>query len=57
MHRPCLVVFGKLDRARAKLGSTMVTSYPGQSGLPWPGELVIRSTITYGEEVRIDKSI
>ena len=29
-------------------GSTMVTGYPGQSGLPWPGELVIGSTITYG---------
>ena len=28
----------------------MVTGYPGQSGPPWPGELVIGSTITYGEE-------
>ena len=28
----------------------MVTGYPGWSGLPWPGELVIGSTITYGGE-------
>ena len=50
MHRPCLVVFGNLDCAQTMFGSTMVTGYPGQSGLPWPGELVIRSTITYGGE-------
>ena len=31
-------------------GSTMVTGYPGQSGPPWPGELVIRSTIMCGGE-------
>ena len=31
-------------------GSTMVTGYPGRSSPPWPGELVIGSTITYGEE-------
>ena len=30
--------------------STMVTGYPGRSGPPWPGELVIRSTITYRGE-------
>ena len=30
--------------------STMVTGYPGQSGPLWPGELVIGSTITYGEK-------
>ena len=35
----------------------MVTSYPGQSSPPWPGELVIGSTITYGGEGRIDKSM
>ena len=28
----------------------MVTGYPGRSGPPWPGELVIGSTITYGGE-------
>ena len=56
MHRPCLVVFGSPDCARAMFGSTMVTGYPGWSGLPWPGELVIGSTITYGE-VKIDKSV
>ena len=33
-------------------GSTMVTGYPGWSGLPWPGEVVIGSTIMYGEEVK-----
>ena len=52
MHRPCLVVFGNLDHAQAMFGSTMVTSYPERSGLPWPGEVVIGSTITYGEEVK-----
>ena len=31
-------------------GSTMVTGYPGQSGLLWLGELVIKSTIMYGGE-------
>ena len=31
-------------------GSTMVTGSPGWSGPPWPGELVIGSTITYGGE-------
>ena len=50
MHRPCLVVFGNLDCARAMLGSTMVTGYPGRSGLLWPEELVIGSTIMYGGE-------
>ena len=48
MHRPCLVVFGSLDRAQAMFGSTMVIGYPGLSGLLWPGELVIGSTIMYG---------
>ena len=43
MHRPCLVVFGSLDRARTMFGSTTVTGYPGRSGPPWPGELVIGS--------------
>ena len=43
-------MFGSLDRARTMFGSTMVTGYPGQSGPPWPGELVIGSTITYGGE-------
>ena len=57
MHRPCLVVFGNLDHTRAMFGSTMVASYPGWSGLLWLGELVIRSTITYGGEVKIDKSV
>ena len=38
-------------------GSTMVTSHPGWSGLPWLGELVIGSTITYRKEVKIDKSV
>ena len=52
MHRPCLVVFGNLDRAWAMFGSTMVTGYPGWSGPPWLGEVVIGSTITYGEEVK-----
>ena len=28
----------------------MVTGYPEQSGPPWPGELVIGSTITYRGE-------
>ena len=37
--------------------STVVTSYPGWSGLSWPGELVIGSTITYRGEEKIDKSI
>ena len=50
MRRPHLVVFGNLDCARTMFGSTMVTSYPGWSGPLWPGELVIRSTITYGGE-------
>ena len=45
-------MFGNLDRAQAMFGSTMVTGYPGRSGLPWPGELVIRSTITYGGGVK-----
>ena len=44
-------MFGNLDRARAMFGFTMVTGYPGRSGPPWPGELVIGSTITYGEGV------
>ena len=57
MHRPCLVVFGNLDRAQAMFGSTMVTGYPGQSSLLWPGELVIRSTIMYGGEVKTDESV
>ena len=43
-------MFGNLDRAQAIFGSTMVTGYPGRSGPPWPGELVIGSTITYGGE-------
>ena len=30
--------------------STMITGYPGRSGPPWLGELVIGSTITYGGE-------
>ena len=38
-------------------GSTMVTGYPGRSGPPWPGELVIGSTITYEREGRIVKSV
>ena len=50
MHKPCLVVFGSLDHARAMFGSTMVTGYPGRSGPLWLGELAIRSTITYGGE-------
>ena len=57
MHRPCLVVFGKLDHARAMFRSTMVTGYPGWSGPPWPGELVIGLTIMYKGEVKIDKSV
>ena len=57
MHRPCLVVFGNLDRAWAMFGSTTVTSYPGRSSLPWPGELVIISTIMYGGGVKTDKSV
>ena len=57
MHRPCLVVFGSLDRARTMFGSTMVTGYPGRSGPPWPGELVIGSTVAYGREGRIVKSV
>ena len=32
-------------------GSTVVTGYPGRSGPPWLGELVIRSTIMYRGEV------
>ena len=52
MHRPYLVVFRNLDCAQAMFGSTMVTGYPGRSGPPWLGELVIRSTITYGGEVK-----
>ena len=51
MHRPCLSVFDNLDYAWAMFRSTMVTGYLGRSSLLWPGELVIRSTITYGEEV------
>ena len=43
-------MFGNLDRAWAMFGSTMVTGYPGRSSPPWPGELVIGSTITYREE-------
>ena len=57
MHRPCLVVFGNLDHAQAMFGSTMVTGYPGWSSLPWLGELVIGSTITYGGGVKMDKSM
>ena len=49
MHRPCLPVFGNLDHAWTMFGSTMVTGYLEQSGLLWPGELVIRSTITCRE--------
>ena len=45
-------MFGSLDRARTVFGSTMVTGYPGRSGPPWLGELVIGSTITYGGEGR-----
>ena len=48
MHRPCLSVFCNLDRAWAMFRSTMVTGYPGWSGSPWLGELVIRSTVVYG---------
>ena len=47
-----MVVFGSLDRAQTMFGSTMVTGYPGRSGLPWPGELVIGSTITCGGGVK-----
>ena len=43
-------MFGSLDRAQTMFRSTMVTGYPGRSGLPWPEELVIGSTITYGGE-------
>ena len=50
-------MFGSLGRARTMFGSTMVTGYPGRSGLPWPGELVIGSTITYGREGKIVKSV
>ena len=50
MHRPCLVMFGSLDRAQTMFGSTMVTGYPERSGPLWPGELVIGSTIMYGGE-------
>ena len=57
MHRPYLVVFGKLDCAQAMFGSTMVTGYPGWSGPPWLGELVIGSTITYRGGVEIGKSV
>ena len=56
-HRPCLVVFGSLDHAWAMFGSTMVTGYPGRSGPPWPEELVIGSTITYGREGKIVKFV
>ena len=52
MHRLYLSVFGNLDHTQAMFGSTMVTSYPGQSSLPWLGELVIGSTITCREEVK-----
>ena len=52
MHRSCLVVCSSLDCARAMFGSTVVTGYPGRSGPPWPGELVIGSTITYRGEGR-----
>ena len=34
-------------------GLTMVTSYLGWSGLLWLGELVIGSTIMYGERSEI----
>ena len=34
-------------------GSTVVTGYPGWSSPLWPGELVIRSTIMYGGEVKL----
>ena len=54
MHRPCLVVFGSLNRAWTMFGSTMVTGYPGRSSLLWPGELVIRSTIMYRGEGKTD---
>ena len=57
MHRPCLSVFGTSDCAWATFGSIMVTNYPGRSSLPWPEELVIGSTITYGGRVGIDKFI
>ena len=43
-------MFGSLDHAWAMFGSTMVTGYLGRSGPPWPGELVIGSTITYRGE-------
>ena len=36
---------------------TIVTGYPEQSSLPWPGELVIRSTITYGGGDEISESM
>ena len=45
-----MVVFGNLDYAWAMFSSTVATGYPGRSGPPWPGELVIGSTITYGGE-------
>ena len=57
MHRPCLSVFGNSNHARTVFGLTMVTGYPGKSGPLWPGELVIRSTITYGGGSGIDKSM
>ena len=57
MHRPCLVVFGILDCTWAMFGSTMVTSYLGQSSPPWLEELVIRSIIMYRGEVKIAKFI
>ena len=47
-------MFGNLDHAWAMFGTTMVTGYPGWSGLLWLGELVIGSTIMYGGEVKID---
>ena len=53
-------MFGNLDRAQAKFGSTMVTSYPGRSGTPWPGGLVIGSTITCrgeGESISLFESV
>ena len=37
--------------------STMVTGHPGQSGPPWPGELVIKSTIRYREKGKMNKSM
>ena len=52
MHRPCLSVFGDSNCAQAMFRLTMVTGYSGWSGSLWLGELVIESTIMYGEGVK-----